>query len=99
MKLEFGNINTTMVIDDHGSTIETDETLANNLQKGPIKKTYNIRTRVHSQTEEHAEYVRFSDDIKRDRTMLLPSFALEHNKIGDDNGYYYVVKTYTILEY
>jgi hypothetical protein len=65
----------------------------------PVRHRFKIREKVTNQREEHEAYVKFSDDLKQDPTMLEPAFEIEHTKAGKDAGYYFVVKCYTKLEY
>jgi hypothetical protein len=96
MKILFGSTDTATIIDDNGSTIETEESYSNGLPVSPMRKTYNIRVKVNNQKEEHEEYVKFSDQVCNDKTMLKPVFTIERPNGRD---YYYVVKSYMILEY
>lgn len=97
--MEYGTIKTIVILDDNGST----ETETINIHKAetirPVRKSYEIKHRVHNQQEEHQAYLEFSDELQRDKTMLDPCFKLEFTKIGRDNGFYYVVKCYTQLSY
>lgn len=97
--MEYGATKTTQVLDDQGST----ETIVENFHGGdvvkPVRKMYEVKTRVRSQKEEHAVYLDFSDEILRNKTMLDPSFRIEHTKVGNENGFYYTVKCYTVLVY
>lgn len=99
-KISYGASEKTVILDDNGST---QSTLVNLYDGGkvskPIRHRYKIKVKVHSQKDEHEAYVRFSDDLKQDPTMLEPSFEIEHTKLGKANGYYFVVKCYTKLEY
>lgn len=97
--IDFGTTKETNVLDNEGSTV----TDIINIRAGevtlPVRKSYEIKIRVHTQKQEHTEYLKFSDDLNKDVTMLEPSFKIEHPKLGRDNGYYLVVKCFTRLEY
>ncbi len=95
----FGNTKTTTIIDKEGSTKTQEKNIVAGEVKLPIRQRYEWKTRVHSQKEEHQAYISFSDELAKDKTMLDPSFRIEHTKLGDANGYYYTVRTYTQLEY
>jgi hypothetical protein len=95
----FGNTKTTNILDDKGSTVTLEKNIVNNEVKKPIRQHYEWKTRVHNQIEEHQAYLSFSDELAHDKTMLDPSFRIEKTKIGNDNGYYYVIRAYTQLEY
>lgn len=90
--MEYGTIKTTIILDDTGST----ETIIENYHKTevikPVRKSYEVKQRVHNQQEEHRAYLDFSDMLQQDKSMLDPMFKLEFNKLGRDNGFYYVVK-------
>lgn len=98
-KLKFGTSETTVVIDDNGST----ETQSENIRDGavvlPVRRTYAIKTRVHSRLEEKAVYDKFSLDNETNPKRLDTSFKIERSKIGDLNGFYYTVECYTQLVY
>lgn len=98
-EVAFGNVETIKILDAEGSTVTSDENIRNYEYTRPVRKRYKIKTRVHDQREEHVAYMKFSDDIKNDRTKLETSFKIERNKIGDQQGYYYTVDCYTQLEY
>lgn len=95
----YGAKDTTHVIDDEGSTRTTARNIVNDEIVRPVRQRYEIKTRVHNQREEHEAYLKFSDEFARDRSMLDTYVKIEHSKVGDQNGYYYVVKCYTQLEY
>lgn len=97
--MEFGTTKTTIILDDNGST----ETIIENYHSSeiikPVRKSYEIKLRVRNQEEEHRAYIDFSDELQRDKTMLDPCFKLEFTKLGRENGFYYVVKCFTQLQY
>lgn len=97
--MQYGTTETSVVIDDNGST----ETQIENIRDGavvlPVKRRYQIKTRVHSRIEEKGVYDKFSLDIETDLSKLDPEFKIERSKIGDQNGYYYTVQCYTKLVY
>lgn len=95
----YGAEHTTKVIDDDGSTVTTKENKVAGEVVRPVRKYYEIKTRVHNQKEEHEAYIKFSDEFAHDKSMLDTTVKIERSKVGDTNGYYYVVKCYTQLEY
>lgn len=99
MNIQFGMVSKVKSLDKEGSTKQVDDTILNGESKSPLRVSYKMRVRVHNQTEEHQEYVKFSDEVNDNRSMLDPCFMIEHNRLGDQSGYYYVVRCYTILEY
>lgn len=99
MLIEFGQQSTTHLVDDNGSTVETVENIRNYNPFYPIRKQYKIRVKVADQKDEFEEYTKFSDELKKNPTMLDPCVLIERSQKGDKAGYYYFVKSYTILEY
>lgn len=95
----YGAQKTTQVIDDNGSTITTAKNIVNDEVVRPVRQYYEVKTRVHNEREEHEAYIEFSDDLRKDKSMLDPNWRIERSKIGNDNGYYYVVRCWTCLEY
>lgn len=99
MHTQFGTEETTRVIDSNGST----ETLVENIRDWetvkPSRRKFAIRKKVTSQAQEFEEYYAFSDELAKDKSKLEPAFRIERSKVGDDNGFYYVVRCYTQLEY
>lgn len=95
----YGTTETTKVIDSNNSTETTAQNIKNNEIVMPVRKRYEIRKRVSSQEQEHHEYTLFSNELSIDKAMLDPSFKIERSRSGDDKGYYYVVRCYTLLEY
>ncbi len=57
-----------------------------------IRRHYEMRVRVHSEKEELAEYLRFRDQT---RAMTKVEFRIEHTAIGNEQGFYYVIKCWT----
>jgi len=98
VKIEFGKEQEKRIIDENGSTSTTTTNYVAGLEKFPIRRSYEIRTRVLNQNEEHKAYMSFSDEINRDKSMLDPYFKIEHSLEGDKVGYYYATKCFTRLE-
>ncbi len=97
----FGKITETRV--DGNKT----EIVQRNVIKGeiklPVRKRYEERFRVGNQKEELELYLKFSDELNKDRSMLDPAWRIEripktNERIPKTNDYY-VVKCYTRLEY
>lgn len=97
--MQFGTTKTTNVIDSEGSTVTTEQKYVKGKVNDIVRKYYEVKVRVHNQKEEHEAYVAFSEAVSNDKSMLDPAFRIEHTKLGNDNGYYYVVECYTKLEY
>ena len=99
-KIFFGSGEVTSILDDNGSTATASIDYKAGKPKLPIRRHYKIRERVHSQAEEQEKYLQFSDELKSNHLLLDPLWLpKERSKDGDQNGYYYVVKCYTLLEY
>lgn len=96
--MQFGSVSKTQVIDDEGSTATRAENVRNGVSLKPVRVDYRIRKRVTSQSEEHTEYMYFSDLVSKDQTILDPAFEIERSRLGNENGYYYVIQCYTRLE-
>ncbi len=97
--IKFGEVNKTRVIDGDGSTATTQVIYADGTPNMPQRVRYEFRTRVKNITEEQQEYDSFSNEVAYNLKMLDPVFKLERTKRSLENGYYYVVKAYTVLEY
>lgn len=98
-KQMFGTQKTTNLLDDDGSRVTVEENIVAGKVNRPVRKYYEIKTRVHSQKDEHAAYLSFSDEIQHDKSLLDPSWRIENSSLGKEKGFYYVIKCYTQLEY
>lgn len=99
-KIAFGSEEVTSILDENGSTATASIDYKGGKPKLPVRRHYKIRERVYSQKEEHAKYLEFSQELAANQSMLDPVWhPRERSKDGDVNGYYYVVKGYTLLEY
>lgn len=97
--IKFGEVNKTRVIDAEGSTATTQVIYKDYEPNMPQRVRYEFRTRVKNDKEEQQEYLKFSTEVAFDLKMLDPVFRIERSKRNLENGYYYVVKAYTTLEY
>lgn len=99
-KILYGTEEVTSILDENGSTATASIDYKNGKPKLPVRRHYKIRERVHSLAEEQAKYLEFSEELAGNTLMLDPIWLpKERSKDGDANGYYYVVKGYTLLEY
>ena len=93
--INFGRIMESRMEDLKGDNIRTTE---KNYRDGkvvfPVRERIEERIFVKNQTEEHEEYLKFSDELKRDKTMLDPAWRIEIR--NRDDGYY-VIKSYSRL--
>lgn len=96
----FGSVETTKIIDDNGSTITKTTDYKNGMPKSPVRVTFRFRERVYSDQEALKKHLAFSEELAATPSMLDPVWLpKERSKDGDANGYYYVVKGYTLLDY
>lgn len=90
----FGKITETKI--DGNKTEIVQKNVIKGEVKFPVRRRYEERFRVQSQKEELERYLKFSDELDKDRSMLDPAWRIERIPKKDD---YYVVKCYTRLEY
>ena len=93
--INFGRIMESRMEDMKGDKIRTTE---RNYREGkevfPVRERIEERIFVKNQTEEHEEYLKFSDELRRDKTMLDPVWRIEHRNREDG---YYDIKCYSRL--
>jgi hypothetical protein len=99
VKIHFGSTEKTTLLDEHGSTANTVTNYRAGTANLPVRTRYTIKAKVYNQQEEHTQYLTFSDELAKNRGLLDPEWKIEHTKYGDENGCYYVVKSYTVLSY
>lgn len=90
----FGKITETKI--DGNKTEITQKNVIKGEVKLPVRRRYEERFRVQNQKEELELYLKFSDELDKDRSMLDPEWRIERKSKSND---YYVVKCYTKLEY
>jgi len=90
--IEFGNKIETIQLDHEGSFM-VNESVIQKFEPTINQQRFEIRTRVRDQKEELTEFLRFRDETK---DMWNVEFQIERSKAGEKNGYYYVIKKYTI---
>lgn len=95
--MRYGKERSTTTLDDNGSTQTEERNIVDYQTVNPIRKYYEYRVKVKDKKEEMTEYLKFTDSL--DESKLDPNFKIERSKHGNDNGYYFVVKCYTELEY
>ncbi len=95
----YGKETRVSIVDNNGSTVSKEVNYIKNQPNLPVRVTYDNRVKVSNQTQEFEEYKKFSDDIQRDPKKLDPRFSIERSSLGEKNGFYYVVASYTLLEY
>lgn len=97
--MEYGKKEITEVLDEEGSKRTQSLNVVKGVASRPVRVRYEIRKRVSSDLEEQEAYFNFSREFNNDKSMLDPAFCIDKSKVGDANGYYYVVCCYTRLEY
>lgn len=89
---QYGKVVESTQVDKDGSTIA----IETNYQKGQIRypqyKHYEYRIRVRDPKEEMTEYLRFCEEKAG---MVQTNFHTETSKLGDEEGWYYAVKSWT----
>lgn len=93
--MRYGSERITTTLDAEGSTLTVETKYKEHQVMPPIRKEYQIRIKVKDKKQELEEYLRFSDETK---DKIDPQFKIEHSAIGNQQGFYYVVKVYTVLE-
>lgn len=98
-KIQFGKISTTKV--EGGVTTHVEANIVDGKAVAPKRVRYEERIRVRNAKEEQEEYLRFSDFIHNspNADLLSPEFRIEYSKLGQKEGYYYIVKCWSCLEY
>lgn len=92
MQIDYGKVTTEVAIDDEGSINNIEQTVVNGQLKS-IFDHYEVRVRVTSFEQEIEEYIEF-----RKFTAELPNcqFKIEHTATAQKQGFYYVVKCFTV---
>jgi hypothetical protein len=97
---EFGSIESIKILDDEGSTLNKVTTYVKDRPTKPEKLIYRFRERVYSDDEAIKKHAEFTEELANSNVMLDPVWLpKERSKEGDANGFYYVVKGYTLLKY
>lgn len=97
--MDFGTIETTRLLDELGSVLITEINMHQGKPNKPLRHRLKYKKRVHNDKEEHEQFLRFSDEILKDKKKKDPTIEVQRTDLGDKNGYYYIVTCYTILEY
>lgn len=98
--IAYGAHEETRLLDDQGSVVTTIRDYKDGKVKMPVRHKFTFRIRVHSDAEAKQKYDEFALKLTESPEILNPSWLpKERSKDGDANGYYYVVKSYTVLEY
>lgn len=79
-------------LDEEGSIVTEEKTIMD-FKEVDNKQRFEIRVKVHDDKEELSEYLQFRTDTK---DMANAEFRIEHTAIGNKQGFYYVIKCYTV---
>lgn len=90
--IENGTKSVYAVLDEHGSSRLTIRHLREGKPIGKVRISYEWRKPVHSEQEEHEEYLQFSARTMKDSSMREPSFKLEGLDSFASKGFYYIVR-------
>jgi transcription termination factor NusB len=98
--MNFGVSKTTAFIDDNNSILSIEKKYHSGGEVArPIRKYFEINTKVHTERELHEWFLNFVKDVLNDKTKLDASIEFRHTKHGDEQGYYLAIACYTVLEY
>lgn len=90
--IQYGKRREKVYLDEEGSFM-IDHTVVFDYKDQTNYQQFEIRTRVNNSQQELAEYLRFRDETK---DLAQAEFGIDHTKDGNEKGYYYVIKRYTI---
>jgi len=99
MKIGYGSSEKTEILDDNGSTEATITQFYDGKQSRPVRHRYRIKRKVTSHLEEEEVFKEFMRERLTDKTILDPAIEFEYSPKGVKEGYYFVIKCYTKLEY
>lgn len=90
--IQYGKQVDTTTLDQEGSKVIEEKTIMD-FKEVDNKQRFEIRVKVHNEKEELSEYLQFRADTK---DMTHASFNIEHTAIGNKQGFWYVIKVYTV---
>lgn len=88
----YGKVTETNTLDSNGSTVSLETNYQGGHVRLPRYRHYEYRERVKDSKEESAQYFKF---LAEKEGKLKTNFHTERTKIGDSEGWYYVVKCWT----
>lgn len=97
--IDYGSETVTELMDEEGSTMTTTTDYKAGQPKSPKRRKITARVRVFGRDAEREKYLEFSKELEDNPTWLDPNWSIERSLDGEKNGYYYVIKCYTLLEY
>lgn len=90
--IQYGKQIDSTILDEEGSIVIEEKTIMD-FKEVDNKQRFEIRVKVFNEKEELAEFLKFRDET---RNMTNVEFKIEHTKKANDQGFYYVVKCYTV---
>jgi hypothetical protein len=90
-EIKYGRVERESKIDGVGSKMIQSATLHNG-NETDVKTRFEIRVRVTSEKDVLTEFLRFRVETK---DMAKAEFRIEHTAIGNQQGFFYVVKCWT----
>jgi hypothetical protein len=96
--MRFGTERTQNTLDKEGSTVTAERNIVDFKVVTPVRHRYEMRVKVRNSKDELTEYLKFSDSLDGGKTKLDPGFRIEYTRQGNADGYYFVVKCWTVLE-
>lgn len=92
--MRFGIEHETTTLDNNGSTLKVTRKIHDYKIMGTTKR-YEIRVKVRNEQQELEEQLRFKKELSdKGLAKTNTEFRTEHNRLGDEQGYYYVVKVW-----
>jgi len=89
--IKYGRVERTSKIDGVGSKMIQSATMHNG-NETDVKTRFEMRVRVTNEKEVLEEFLRFRAET---RDMTKAEFRIEHTAIGNEQGFFYVVKCWT----
>jgi len=90
--IQYGKKFDTVQLDGEGSFMTNEETVMD-FKPVDTRQRFEIRVKVANEKEELTEFLRFRDET---RNMRNAEFRVEHTGKANAEGYWYIVKCYTI---
>lgn len=90
-KIKYGKVERTSTIDGVGSKMIQSATMHNG-NETDVKTRFEMRVRVTSEKDVLEEFLRFRIET---RDMTKAEFRVEHTAIGNEQGFFYVIKCWT----
>lgn len=95
--MQYGNKETTKLLDDDGSTVTKHETFRAGVVTGAVKERFAIRHRTEKTDLESLTTI--VKQLLSDPAKLDAELKLEKTRSGEQDGYYHIVECYTTISY